>query len=260
MNLSSPLREKIRNGTPVIGTWMQIPHPIVGEILAQTGLDFILIDGEHAPMPTSTLPDLLPGLEKHGMASIYRVASNRPEYIKAALDSGATGVMVPMVNTAAEAAEAVAAAKYPPTGKRGIGAWRASDYFQNEAQYRAQANETSLVIIQVETVEALENLDAIASTPGVDVVYIGPGDLALSMGTKPGALDERLRAACSQTARAARNHNIASGIDVNRAEYLEEYISLGIRFFTYGFVSGFILKGGKETVQALKNATSRASA
>jgi 4-hydroxy-2-oxoheptanedioate aldolase len=214
--------KKLKSWLPVVGTWMEIPHPTVAGALAQTGVDFLVVDGEHGPIPPHILSNILPEADKYSVPIIYRVAWNRPEYIKAALDTGAQGVMVPMVNSADEAAAAVAAAKYPPAGTRGIGAWRASDYYQNEAAYRASANDKTIVIVQIETVQALHAVDAIAAVPGVDVIFIGPGDLALSRGNQPGLLDAELRDACKSLASAAQKHGILAGIDVSSVSHLEE--------------------------------------
>jgi 4-hydroxy-2-oxoheptanedioate aldolase len=254
----SVLKKNIQTKRPVFGSWMQVPHPVVTETLAQTGLDFLLADGEHAPIPPHALLDILPSAEKYGTPVIYRVASNRTEYIKAALDFGAQGVMVPMVNSAEEAAAAVAAAKYPPTGTRGLGAWRASNYYQDHANYRATANDETIVVVQIETVEAVRCVDAIAAIPGIDVVYIGPGDLALSLGTKPGEFGAEMIGACKEVAAAAKRHGIASGIDVFQLEDIGEFIRFGMSFFTHGLTASYILNGGRETDRVMRTAFGRA--
>ncbi|TIP91347.1 MAG: hypothetical protein E5X58_20125 [Mesorhizobium sp.] len=115
-------------------------HITIDSSITGRALDFLLVDGEHSPIPPNSLLDILPATERYGMPVLYRVAWNRVELIKAALDHGANGIMVPMVNSAAEAIEAVSSAKYPPAGKRGSGAWRASNYYQMDAEYRKNAN------------------------------------------------------------------------------------------------------------------------
>ena len=102
---------RVKSNQAVFGSWMEIPHAMVAETLAQTGVDFLLVDGEHGPTPPHLLLDILPGADRFGVPAIYRVAWNRPEYIKAALDAGAAGIMIPMINSADEAAAAVAGAK-----------------------------------------------------------------------------------------------------------------------------------------------------
>lgn len=249
-----PFAETIRSGKPQIGAWMQIPHVMVAETLAQTDLDFLLVDGEHSPIPPNALLDILPATERNGMPVLYRVAWNRVELIKAALDHGANGIMVPMVNSGAEAIEAVSSAKYPPTGKRGIGAWRASNYYQNDAEYRKNANSSLGVVVQIETREALNNLDDIASTPGVDALFIGPGDLALSLGMEPGKLTPELLDACQAVGDAAKKYGIASGIDVASIDHLSQFQELGLSLFTYGIDSGFVLDGGRAVAKDFHDA------
>ncbi|RWC25653.1 MAG: hypothetical protein EOS70_33245 [Mesorhizobium sp.] len=246
--------ETIRSGKPQIGAWMNIPHVMVAETLAQTNLDFLVVDGEHAPIPPSALLDILPATEGYGMPVLYRVAWNRIELIKAALDHGANGVMVPMVNSGVEAIDAVSSAKYPPAGKRGSGAWRASNYYQKDAEYRKDANSSSGVVVQIETRQALNNLDDIASTPGVDALFIGPADLALSLGMEPGKLTPELLDACRAVAAAAKKYRIASGIDVTSIDYIVKFQELGLSLFTYGSDPGFVLEGGRAVAKDFHDA------
>jgi len=247
--------QKIRSNTEQLGIWTQIPNMIVAENLAQSGADFLLIDGEHAPVPPHALLEFLPATERHDMPVLYRVAWNRVELVKAAFDIGANAVMVPMVNSAEEARAAVAASKYPPTGKRGIGAWRSTNYYQNDAAYRETANAKTGVVLQIETREALRALDEIAATPGVDALYIGPADLAMSVGFPLGQLNDQLLDACKAVAAAARKNNIGAGIDVANLEYVRTYRDIGLGLFTYGSDFGFILDGSRAVVQKFRSQT-----
>lgn len=243
---------KLRARKGVFGTWVQIPHPMVAETMAQCGADFLLVDGEHAPIPTAALVDILPAADGRQTAVVYRVPWNRPEYIKAALDAGAKGVMVPMVNTAEEAAAAASIAKYPPDGSRGIGAWRASNYYQGDAAYRAAANRDTVVITQIETRQAVDAADAIAATPGVDALFVGTGDLALSLGVEPGTLGPEMLQACRSVAAAARAHGIAAGIVVGSLENIPEFVSMGFTIFTHGIDIAYIMDGARQTQQAVR--------
>ncbi len=254
MNNRARLAQKIGARKPVIGIWMQIPHPMVAETLAQTGVDFLLVDGEHAPIPPHALVDILPGTELRDMPTIYRVAWNRVELIKAALDHGANGVMVPMVNSPEEAAAAVAAARYPPAGRRGMGAWRASAYYLDEASYRKRADDESAVILQIETRDAVRCVDEIAAVPGITALYIGPADLALSLGLNPGELHPELLAACEKVAGAARRNGIAAGIDVASLDFAKTYFELGFSLLTYGADFGFIVDGGRAVARDVRAA------
>lgn len=129
---TSNLVSRIRAGEAVIGTWFTIPHPMVAETLAQCGFDFLLLDGEHAPVPPDVISSLLPATELYGSPVIYRVRTNSVDLIRGALDAGVSGVMVPMIESVADARNALNAAKYPPLGKRGIGPWRASNYYEED--------------------------------------------------------------------------------------------------------------------------------
>ncbi|MES0183290.1 aldolase/citrate lyase family protein [Mesorhizobium sp. C386A] len=251
---SRAFAETIRSGKQQIGAWMQIPHLIVAETLAQSNLDFILADGEHAPLPPSALLDILPATERYGIPLLYRVAWNRIELIKAALDHGANGIMVPMINTGVEAIDAVASAKYPPAGKRGAGAWRAANYYQNDKEYRKNANSSLAVVLQIETREALNNLDDIASTPGVDALFIGPADLALSLGIEPGKITPELLDAYRAVVSAAKKYGMAAGIDLNSLDEVLQLQTLGISFFTYGGDSGFLLEGARAVAKKFHDA------
>jgi len=252
MNNRSKFAQRLRAGERLFGPWMQIPHPMVAETMAQTGVDFLLVDGEHAPIPPDSLGMILPCTDLYDMPTIYRVRWNRTELIKGALDHGVTALMVPMVNSPEEAAAAIAAAKYPPLGTRGIGAWRASNYYQNEAAYRNAANRDGILILQIETKEAVACVDRIAGLPGVDALYVGPGDLALSLGLQPGELSDALLDACKAVAGAARKNGIAACIDVASLDYIKTYTDLGFSLFTYGSDFGYILDGGRAVARDVR--------
>ena len=248
----SAFTEKLRSGTPIFGIWMSIPHSMVAETLAQSDADFILMDGEHAPIPPDALSQLLPSTDLHGMPVIYRVRWNTPELIKGALDHGVTGLMVPMINSGQEAKAAIASAKYPPFGKRGIGAWRASNYYLDEAGYRAAADRTTPVILQIETREALDALDIIAATAGLDALYVGPGDLALSLGIPPGELHPDLLAACARVVDTARQNGLVAGIDLVSLDHARTFVDMGFSLFTYGADTSFVIGGGREAARDIR--------
>lgn len=243
---------RIKNNEEQLGIWTQIPHIMVAENMAQSGADFLLVDGEHAPVVPQALLEFLPSTERYDVPVMYRVAWNRIELIKAAFDTGANAIMVPMVNSGEEARAAAAAAKYPPAGKRGIGAWRASKYYQNDAAYRETANARTGVVLQIETRQALQALDEIAATPGVDALFIGPADLAMSLGIPLGQLDDQLLDACKAVTAAAKKNSIGAGIDVASLDYMPTYRKLGMGLFTYGSDFSFILDGSRAAVQQFR--------
>ena len=176
-------KHRLFNGEKLIGAWAQIANPMSAEIMARGGFDFLLIDLEHGPGDITTLITQLQAMKGYGCSSIVRVQWNDFVTIKRVLDTGAYGIHVPYVNTAAEAEMAVKAVKYPPEGIRGIaGSPRALGYGLNSKDYFEYANAEVLMYIALETPTAVENLDDIMKVPGVDGIFIGPMDLATSMG------------------------------------------------------------------------------
>ncbi len=252
-NLRAIFSDHLRSKRPMFGTWLQVAHPVIVEAMAQTGFDFVLVDGEHAPTPPDVLAGILPALEVHDRPSLYRVRSNNSDLIKSALDHGVSALMVPMVNSAADAAAVVSAAKYPPLGRRGIGPWRASNFYYNEADYVASANSDTAIIVQIETGEAVEAVDAIAKTPGIDALFVGPADLRMSMGLAPG-LNDAFLATIKRVADAAKRHNLAAGIDVAALEYMPTYAKLGFSLMTTGVDTSYIIEGGRALSEQARRA------
>jgi 2-keto-3-deoxy-L-rhamnonate aldolase RhmA len=252
MAVASKLADRIRAGETVIGSWFTVPHPMVAETLAQGNFDFLLLDGEHAPGPPDAVGNLLPSTELHGCPVIYRPRTNSIDLIRGALDAGVTGVMVPMIENAAQAKAALDAAKYPPLGKRGIGPWRASNYYDNYLDYVATANERTCVVLQIESKAAVDAIDAIAALPGVDVLYVGPADMAGSMGLKLGERHAELTAAIERVAVAAKKHGKAVGIDVTSLDFFAMYQEMGFRFFTYGIDTSYLMDGARAAAKELR--------
>jgi 2-keto-3-deoxy-L-rhamnonate aldolase RhmA len=179
---STSLKERIRNGQPTFGAWLTIPSLDVAEIMAGLGYDWVMIDAEHAPFDLGTLQTALAAFNGSKTVPLVRVASQDPMLIKQALDLGAEGVVVPQIENADEAKHAVAATKYPPEGTRGFGPRRASRYLAQVDQYYEAANAATLVVLQIESVNAVAAIAEIVAVPGIDVVFVGPMDLSISAG------------------------------------------------------------------------------
>lgn len=180
--MTQPLKRALEDREPITGTWLSIGHPAVAEILASLEYDYIVIDTEHTPMGLETLEDVLRGIEAGGdVASIARVPWNDPVRIKRLLDTGVDGVLIPMVDTPEEAREAVEAVRYPPEGRRGIAAGRASRYGLEFEEYVARADEELATIVQIETETGVENAESIARVDGVDSLLVGPADLSAAL-------------------------------------------------------------------------------
>lgn len=173
----------IRAGKKQCGAWLQLGSPWTAEIFAQAEFDFVLIDYEHGPGDSMTLGDQLRAFNGSPTTVLVRVPGNDPDTVKRVLDAGAHGVMIPHVETGEEAALAVSSAKYPPRGIRGAArSPRAAWYGQKSPQAIAAADEETIVLVMVETAKAVENLADIIRTPDLDAVFLGPMDLATSIG------------------------------------------------------------------------------
>ena len=173
----------LKQGKPTAGAWLQMTSPFSAEIMARAGFDWLIVDLEHAPGDLLNLASQLQAMGGMDCVPFVRAPWNDPAVIKRILDTGVMGVLIPYVNSAEEAKNAVAACKYPPEGIRGLaGSPRAAYFGQNSMDYLKAANEEILVIIAVETGEAIANLDEILGVDGLDGIFIGPMDLATSMG------------------------------------------------------------------------------
>ncbi len=182
-SFTNTAKRKMKEGKKTVGAWCQICSPYTAEIMAREGFDFIAIDLEHAPTDTAILLELVRAIEGTGVQPFVRAPWNDFVAIKKILDTGVSGVVVPYVNTKEEADAAVKACKYPPEGVRGMsGSPRAAGFGRNPMRYLKRANAEIMVITQVETATAVENIDGILEVEDLDGIFIGPMDLATSMG------------------------------------------------------------------------------
>ncbi|UCF91790.1 MAG: HpcH/HpaI aldolase/citrate lyase family protein [Desulfobacterales bacterium] len=179
----NPLKTALKNGKKTLGAWLQLASPMTAEIMSRAGFDWLLVDMEHGAGDLSALFAQLQAMNGTDTVPVVRAPWNDFVVLKRILDAGAYGVLIPYVNTKSQAEAAVAACKYPPEGIRGIaGSTRATSYGLNTRGYLDRANDEILVITQIETPEAISNLDEILEVPGLDGVFIGPMDLATNMG------------------------------------------------------------------------------
>ncbi|GKV66939.1 MULTISPECIES: HpcH/HpaI aldolase/citrate lyase family protein [unclassified Sporosarcina] len=173
----------LKDEKKTVGSWLQLASPLSAEIIAKAGFDWALIDMEHAPGDIMTLIGQCQALNAYDVEPFVRTPWNDKVIIKKILDAGVYGILVPYVNTAEEARAVVAAAKYPPEGVRGIApSPRAGGFGMNDLNYLQHANEQMLIIVAIETPEAVENVEEILAVEGLDGVFVGPMDLATSMG------------------------------------------------------------------------------
>jgi 2-keto-3-deoxy-L-rhamnonate aldolase RhmA len=235
--------DKQRLGEPFRGTFLSLGSPLAARMAAQLGFDWLLIDLEHGACTEGDLPSLLLAIEGSSCAPIVRVVSNNQDCIKRALDLGAVGVMVPYVSTAQEAAAAVSYTRYPPKGCRGVASSTiATEFGLCTDDYHREAPNRTLTIVQIETAQAVENAEAIASIDGVDVVFVGPLDLSFNLGCPKQFDDPRLQQALDHVADSCRRQGKACGI-LSTPEKAQEHLQRGFTFIAVGSDAGALHHG-----------------
>lgn len=244
------LREQWRAGKPAFGMWAALPGTFSVELMASPGVSYICVDQQHGVIDYADALGMFVAAEARGVTAITRVPANEPWMIGKALDAGAQGVIVPLVNSRAEAMAAVAACRYPPHGLRSFGPIRAA--VVSESRDAASLSANVLCFVMVETRQALENIEEIASTPGLDGIYVGPADLALGLGLPPD-LDktEPEHVQAVQTIlQACQRHNITAGIQCASGASGKKYADQGFRLVTIGKDSSLLQTAAKKEVHA----------
>jgi len=186
--MTGTFRKRLRAGETLLGSMVTLPSAAIGEILADAGFDWLFIDGEHGPLETGDILAILQAVGNR-VACVVRVPGAEEAPIKKILDQGAEGIIVPQVNTVEQAASVVRYARYSPGGSRGVGLGRAHGYGMRFQEYLETANERVAVIVQAEHVRAVENIESIVKVEGIDAIFLGPYDLAASLG-KMGQIDD----------------------------------------------------------------------
>lgn len=226
------LKERLLQGESIVGTWLSAASGAIGELLARTGFDCVVVDTEHGAIDLGEAENLVRAVAQGGSAALIRVAGNDQALLKRALDLGPEGVIVPLVSTRQAAEDAVRFAKYPPEGVRGVGVARAQTYGLDLGGYLGRANREGLVAVQVEDAEALRNLDEIAAVPGLDLLFVGPFDLSASLGY-PGQPDHpAVEEALSQVLSAARREGKSAGVHVSDGAAAARRLDQGFRLVT----------------------------
>ncbi|QBY00331.1 2-keto-3-deoxy-L-rhamnonate aldolase [Rhodophyticola sp. CCM32] len=229
------LKAALKAGRMQRGLWLNLGSDIAAEMAGQAGFDWCLIDAEHAPFDPATIRSQLIALAGSGTASVLRVPVNCDWVLKQVLDLGVQTVLVPMVDTAGQARDAVRACRYPPEGVRGMGAGVArAGGFGAFADYQSNANDEICVLVQAESRAALDNLDAICTVEGVDGVFIGPADLAADMGYRDDLENPSVMKAVDGAIGTILSHGKTAGIISFSAEARAHYTGLGVTFLGMG--------------------------
>lgn len=239
MKISPDFRQRVLAREYVAGTFLNLGSPVTVEIAGLAGFDWLLIDHEHGPGGEDTMFHQLQAAAATPAFPIVRIAINETARFKRALDMGASGVMVPYVNTAAEAKAAVQAMRYPPHGVRGVAKFNRGAGFSGDFEdYYLHAHERLLTVVQIETTEAIANIDAIAAVDGADVLFVGPTDLSYNMGIRDQLESPRFIEALQKVSAAAKKHGKAAGILVHSNPLVAKVRDLGYTFVSLGSDGG----------------------
>jgi 4-hydroxy-2-oxoheptanedioate aldolase len=224
------VKQRLRAGKPAFGTLLHLADPLAAEMMASVGFEWLLVDTEHGPIDLATLATMFATITRYPVAPLVRVHALNEENVKRVLDAGAWGVLAPNIRTRAEAELLVRACKYPPQGVRSLGAGRFPLSFKTDAAtYFQRANDEILVIVQIEHHEAITNIDAILSVPGVDACYVGPNDFCASLGLAPSLEPphKEFHDAMATLFAACRRHGVAPGIHCQTPETVNRRIAEG---------------------------------
>jgi 2-keto-3-deoxy-L-rhamnonate aldolase RhmA len=255
------LKDKLKNNQITLGSWITIAHTSIAEIMAKAGFDWLTIDMEHSAITMSEALRLVQVIEPYGVSPLVRVSENNPNLIKKVMDMGTHGIIVPMVNSRNDAELAVSAVRYPPFGIRGVGLSRAQGYGTDFENYRKWVEKESVVVALIEHIKAIENLEEILTTEGIDAFIVGPYDLTGSLGI-PGQFDHPdYLSALEEIERVAKEIGIPAGFHIVPPEpkLVLEKINRGFSFIAYGvdflFLGEKCREGLKEIFTNTKNLT-----
>ena len=248
------LRQIWAEGGAAVNGWLQIPHGFASEIMAGQGWDSLTVDMQHGPVGYDNALTMLQAISSGSATPLARVPWNEPGIIMKMLDAGCYGIICPMINTAEEAKRFVGACRYPPKGYRSFGPTRVTLYAG--ADYAPNANDTVIALAMIETAQAVENLDAILDTPGLDGVYVGPADLSQSIAGKPQTdlTEPRLVEVLEQIAAGCKQRNLIAGIHVASPAYGAEIIKKGYQFVTIQSDGRLMANGCKQALDAIRGA------
>lgn len=252
--MSNKVKEALKENKPVYGTMIQeIRNPSIMLILANIGFDFVFIDTEHGSYDLETVADLCMTARLAGIVPLVRVPDPEYHLIARPLDQGAMGVMVPRVETVAQVERIVESCTYPPVGVRGCSISRGHNDFQSAPmhEFTQQKNEDVLVILQIERKRAIDDLDAVLSVPGVDVAFMGPNDLAISLGAS-GLDSPEVTEATQRVVEVAAAHGLASGTHVRNTDMIKTWRERGMRMLTCHSDIGLLSMAAKETLTAMR--------
>ena len=251
--MTQGFRARLKRGDKLLGTMVTLANAASAEVLASLGFDWLFIDGEHGPLETRELAEILRAVGDR-TACIVRVPEAAEVPIKKALDLGAHGIIVPQVNTAKQAASVVRWARYAPEGARGVGLARAHGYGVRFREYLSTANRDVAVIVQAEHAHAVENIDAIVRVPGVDAVLLGPYDLSASLGKMGQVDDPQVVDAIGRVTEACRAVAMPLGYFGVTAAAVQPYVARGYTLIVAGVDTLYLANGARALLEELREA------
>ncbi len=242
VNRVAQIRQKMKNQDVTLGSWMQLDNPSVAEIMGNAGYDWVAVDLEHGHFSVSRLPDIFRALELKGTLPFARIAQGKTKDIKQALDAGARGLIIPMVETAVMVETCISQAFYPPSGTRGVGYSRTNLFGKHFDSYAGSHAEQTLMVAQIESITGVDNLEEILAVQGLDAIIVGPYDLSGSMGIT-GDFDnpsfkkvlEKILSLCRAAAIPCGYHVVQPDVKL-----LKEKIDHGYQFIAYGIDAVFL--------------------
>ncbi len=251
---ASPIKQKLRDGLPVFAATVTVSSTDVAAHLATAGFDFLWVEMEHSPVTLESLRNMVLATRGLPAQTFARVPVNEMWTAKRVLDAGVSGVIFPFTSTPELAQQAASACRYPPAGRRGSGANLAKFAWPDADRYHDSADANVTVIIIIEEARAVERIDEIAATPGIDVMFIGTSDLSFSLGLRGDQQDPRLQEAIAKVLDAGQRHGKFVGRPAANAEQVKQYFAEGFRLFQAPTDIGLMMAGAKAYLQSGRGA------
>lgn len=246
------MRNRIGRGETTFGTWILTGSTVAVDVLSNLGFDWLTFDMEHSPISIETAASMIQVLNRSRIAPIVRIAQIEQAGPKHALDAGAKGIIAPLVNTVADAERVVTFCKYPPAGVRGVAGTKASRYGLDFRSYIRKANEDSIVVVQIETSQAIKNVGEIVSVKGVDVAFVGPSDLTVNLGLFDDRSNVKVLDAMKEVVKACNDAGKTAGVFASSLEEAELAVRRGFRFISLGSDVDHLIRGARSFLDTLK--------
>jgi 4-hydroxy-2-oxoheptanedioate aldolase len=245
-------KERLQKGKPLVGTFIQTAHPVMAEFVGKLGFDFLLIDSEHSAMHIETIQSMLQGLAATPSFGIVRIPTISYEYIASCLDAGADAILIPQVRDVEDVLRVRDAALYPPEGRRGIGPGRATSFGLNIMERKVDPNKDTVVILQIETREAVQNLDKILDVDFYDMVFVGPGDLSMNLGVFGEFSNPILTEEIANIIRKSKEVRKKVGIFAGNIEMAVQWLKQGVDMVTINSELGLLAQYVKQSLGKLE--------